>query len=539
MLWSVFNDLNPALRTNRAASTLPLGIEVRHKTFAAYRYGALERTVFLEWKILNRGLDPLTDAYVAIWSDPDLGGATDDLAGCDTLRSIGYCYNGVDNDEVYGSTPPAVGVQLIQGPIIPAPGDTAYVSGRLIPDYRNLPMTAFSRFINGTDPDSPGASYNYMRGLNQDGTVVIDPTTGRPTPYWVPGDPVSGTGWVDSDPADRRMLVSCGPFTMAPGDTQTIAVAVVIGHGPDRLASISALEQEADEVPGLFRQIVETPPPPPPELLWSWEPEPRWLTGIDAGMTTFFGGIGFGREFFGSTLDDSAYVPVRIRFDSSEITTCARYDRGQGYQYIGPGTFRGSAHDISNPAHPRRLNICFTEYNRLDGVWDPDSTSLGAREYLFIMNSDYNGGSDYDDVNRGIYADVQYACWLRVRSPYVFFQTDPAVLTLYFPIPLAVDEESAASSRIGLTGFRAYPNPIRDRVTVDFALSRPAPVTLSILDVSGRMIERSISTVVYGVGAHRIDWGQSPGLRRLASGVYFLRLQAGREAVSRRVVVIR
>ena len=168
-------------------------------------------------------------------------------------------------------------------------------------------------------------------------------------------------------------------------------------------------------------------------LDWTWDPEPRWLTGVDWEGSTFFGGIDRGSEFFGSTLDPSQYVDVEIRFDTSETTVCARYER-PGYPHVGGGMFRGSAWDISDPGNPRRLNICFVEWTEstiYDSLWNPDTTDVGGREYLYIMLSDYNEGVDYDDVNFGPTADVLYGCWLRLRWGHAFFETDPAVLTIF------------------------------------------------------------------------------------------------------------
>ncbi|MFH1844427.1 MAG: T9SS type A sorting domain-containing protein [bacterium] len=546
MLWSLYNDLDPSYRTNHAATALPLEIEVRQTTFADYQYGAAERTVFLEWKILNKGLDLLTDAYVSVWMDPDLGGSWDDLVGCDTLLSLGYCYNATNDDEIYGSTPPAVGVVILQGPIVPAPGDSACVASSVIPDYINLPMTAFNKYINGTDPENPDQTYNYMQGLDQDGSVLIDPTTNLPTKYSVPGDPVSGEGWIDENPSDRRMLLTSGPFQMAPGDSQIVAVAVVIGQGPDRLSSIVNLKEHAGEAPGLYRDLVEAPQPPPipplPALSWEWSPDPRWLTGVDWGGSAFLGGIGFGREFFGSTLADSEYVEVLIRFDSTEITTCAVYDRNQSYEWAGTGTFPGSAYDISDPGNPRRLNICFTEFDRLDGIWEPDTSALGAREYLFIMDGDYNEGADYDDENWGPDADVQYGAWLRVRDPYIFFETDPAELTLTFPtatVDDGLEPESSPITDLNLQGFTTYPNPACNRMAVAFDLSQASPVRISILDVSGRLVDEPISGRLFPPGSHQLNWSRPRGSKELASGVYFCRIQAGREVQSHRVIMLR
>lgn len=262
-LFGVYNDLSPEAATNNAASPDPLGVEVRQTSFAFNRTGALGNVIFLKFQVINPPTgNLLEDMYLSIWSDPDLGGSSDDLVGCDTTLSLGYCYNATNNDNLYGSAPPAVGFDFFQGPIVPSPGDVAYVDGRAIPDYRNLPMTSFNKYINGTDPGSPGDAYNYMRGLNPDGTTVIDPTTGQPTTYFMPGDPVSATGWVDSNPADRRMMLSSGPFTMAPGDTQTVVTAIIIGQGKDRLTSITALKFYDLFAQAAFDANFDLPSPP-------------------------------------------------------------------------------------------------------------------------------------------------------------------------------------------------------------------------------------------------------------------------------------
>jgi hypothetical protein len=256
-LWSVYNDLDPGRHHNNAGGTAPLGLEVRNTTFALGTNGAARTTIFMEWKIINKGTSFLQDAYIGVWSDPDLGGATDDLVGCDPGLSLGYCYNATNGDAQYGASPPAVGFQLVQGPIVPSPGSIAYVSGRTVPNHRNLPMTAFTKYVNGSDPSSPQMSYFYMQGLNSDGGQIINPVTSEVTTFMVSGDPVAGEGWLDSNPADRRMMISAGPFNMAPGDTQTVAAAVIIGQGLNRLASVSALRNRAEAAPSLFRSIMD------------------------------------------------------------------------------------------------------------------------------------------------------------------------------------------------------------------------------------------------------------------------------------------
>ncbi len=202
--------------------------------------------------------------YVAQWADPDIGYAGDDATGCDTTLGLGYAYNGEPTDSNFaalGLPPPSVGFALYQGPIVAgAPGDTAVFDGKYIAGDKNLPMTAFTFYLNGYPPTGPilvddfisGAQqmYNIMRGLVS--------TTGAPFPasvtgggkFCYPGDPVTGTGPTFlgparvSPPADVRMALCSGPFTMAPGDTQQVVVAALAGSGADYLSSIIVLKAD-------------------------------------------------------------------------------------------------------------------------------------------------------------------------------------------------------------------------------------------------------------------------------------------------------
>jgi len=139
--WSVYNDADPARHTSVAGSTQPLGIEVQQTTFAFYHPGPIANIIFVRYKLINKGGNTLDSMFVSAWSDPDLGGALDDLVGCDTTLSLGYAYNSTNNDEVYSSRPPAVGLQFLQGPVIPTgtPGV-----------FETLGMTSFHKYIGGT-----------------------------------------------------------------------------------------------------------------------------------------------------------------------------------------------------------------------------------------------------------------------------------------------------------------------------------------------------------------------------------------------------
>jgi hypothetical protein len=227
-LWCVYHDADPASHQSSQGGTLPLGIEVRQVTFAFDWRVAFARVVFVEFTVINRLGNTLDSTYLGIFCDPDLGTFSDDLVGCDPALNLGFAYNAQNADGVYGAQPPCLGYDLLEGP-----ADD---------DGNEMPMTSFRRYSGDSDPRSYAESYNCLKGLARDGSPIIDPTTSNPTAFQVSGDPVARTGWLDVGGSDRRFLMASGPFTMEPGDTQRVALAIMVARGGNRLTSVKMMK---------------------------------------------------------------------------------------------------------------------------------------------------------------------------------------------------------------------------------------------------------------------------------------------------------
>lgn len=260
MLWSIFNDANPSAHNNNSGYTTPLGLEIRQTTYAYYRQGSLGNTVFLRWRIFNKGDNTLKDCYFSIWADPDLGGAADDLVGCDTIRALGFAYNGDNVDSQYANMPiPCLGIDLLQSPMIATgnPDDYGYMWGKIWPGYKNPGMTSFNKYINGTDPDDFTESFNYMRGLTRNGDPYV--YDGDTLAFVCSGNPVAGIGDLDFNPADRRFMMTSGPYDFRPGDSTEIIAALVMGQGSNRLNSITEMKYADDYVESLYYDGFDDP----------------------------------------------------------------------------------------------------------------------------------------------------------------------------------------------------------------------------------------------------------------------------------------
>ncbi len=272
-LYFVANDLNEQL-TQNLGGCQPIGLEV-HRTFWGYdRDGALGNAIFGSTVVINKSGAPVDSMFLVQWSDPDVGDAGDDLAGCDTSRDLGFCYNGRPVDYLYGSAVPSSGYRLLQGPIVPGePTDSALFRQEYRKGFNNLDMTTFVFFSSGwlqwaDPPQGPGGAlgwYYLMNGLTRDGNPFINPLTNQPTKFAVDGDPATGTGWIDGvtvpGPADRRICLVTGPFTFANGDTQEIVTATMVARGDNRIASVNLLKNYSDIVASSYRSLLRASPP--------------------------------------------------------------------------------------------------------------------------------------------------------------------------------------------------------------------------------------------------------------------------------------
>lgn len=191
-------------------------------------YQSEDLVIYQEYQLINKSGQAIDSCFVSLWSDPDVGWANDDLMGCDPEDSIWYCYSTEGYDQYYGNVVPALGFKLLRGPAF---------AGEAPPQ-----PYAINMFINGTDPDSKVETFRYMTGL--DGKTGLPYTYGgEATRYVYAGDPVTGLGDVDTDPRDKRILTSVGPFTFFPGDTQVVRFKMAVGPGATRAEALNTLRE--------------------------------------------------------------------------------------------------------------------------------------------------------------------------------------------------------------------------------------------------------------------------------------------------------
>ena len=269
----VYNDLKDFVFFPSAK----LNLEVCQYIFGFDMENFLQDTQFIKWRLINKSGIHWDSTYFSIWIDPDIGNANDDFIGCDTTKNLAYCYNSINNDDEYGTAPPAVGIIFLQGPVMDNPDKSLSLpDGTNLTGKEMLNMSSFVYWYGGDspqgDPYNPEHVWAYLKGQWKDHTPITEGDWGTdpenpPTKFMYSGEPETGTGWIDNYADDRTFLMSIGPFEMAawndidkdslaefgePG-VQEIIIAVIACKGENNLNSVTRLKLTADSAKQVYQ----------------------------------------------------------------------------------------------------------------------------------------------------------------------------------------------------------------------------------------------------------------------------------------------
>jgi hypothetical protein len=248
-------------------------------------------------------------------------------------------------------------------------------------------------------PNTREEVYYALMGLDNDGNVIIDPTTSQPTRFMNPGDPNLDQGrddmvWVDGDnnpSSDRHFLMSSGPFSMAPGDSQEIVYGIFMATDGGPLQSYTKLK----EVDRIAQHVYDShfrnaPPPPSPDVhataysdgaILTWNDLPE-----DYNVTDFVNllpvPISIDTLWTTDILDSISIVMDTIISDLGDTTISTSYDTVFYYSQVIESidtTFQGepthytfegyNIYQVDRPVDPSR-RVRIATYDRIDGIKD-------------------------------------------------------------------------------------------------------------------------------------------------------------------------
>jgi hypothetical protein len=109
-----------------------------------------------------------------------------------------------------------------------------------------------------------------------------------------------------------------------------------------------------------------------------------------------------------------------------------------------------------------------------------------------------------------------------------------------FPVPAGTSTGIDTPELPSALALDNYPNPFNPNTIVRYALPTPAKVRLDVFDVAGRLVRTLVRDARQPAGVFEVEWdGRDSRGMAAASGVYFFRLAAGVEALTRKAVLLK
>jgi hypothetical protein len=231
--------------------------------------------------------------------------------------------------------------------------------------------------------------------------------------------------------------------------------------------------------------------------------------------------------------------------------TCAVNDNYFIYQSMTQVPFKVFMVDSTAP---RQLNCAFVESNDVQpatGQWAPGADSLGRKLLLYVFNSSY-------DTTNTIYKtknlfltnqfDVMYIWAPRLMSSGANFTEGDSLLIYPYTVTLpgvmyefstnaptvpVIEITSEIPEKYDL--MQNYPNPFNPETKIRFALPEKSFVVLKVYNVLGQLVEKVIDNRQLDAGVHQVTFDGS----RLASGIYFYRIETEKFTQVKRMVLLK
>jgi len=485
----------------------PLGIMVREHTYQ-WADDEFDDFIGFDYEITNIGNDVLDDLYVGLFVDGDVGSRStpnyweDDICGYRYFPVVCTPYGPVAVGYAYvcdGSGGSCIGVQILDHSTDP--------TGQLAPpEVRWTTVANFSGdvpFEEGGDPTNDFERYELMSSetIERDGTV----------------------------PRDYRVLVSTGPFAeLAPGETLRLSVALVA------MPTANSTENPSRAATAYRGQWFDLDEDPTTGVMGRETPVPGPVQGIVVDPC---------RPPYDQPIDWPSRDPIWINADCEEE---AFFKTVCGYTEADSVLFRTGAGGKEYQAHwmlPGSLPPTPVAISRFDARTEGSAVRLewqtwadeeiigfellraeGAGELRTLAGGTLSGDSRAY-VDRSVAPGARYDYVLVAHGASGWTATSPRTSVT---VPAA-----------GLALSQSAPNPFHASTTIAFTLPERATVDLAVYDVAGRRVA-TLATGVRPAGTHEVEWnGTDSAGRRVGTGVYFCKLDAGGRSVTRKIAVLR
>lgn len=557
--------------------TLPLFADVRITAWC-YSDSILNDVQFIKYDIINKSNSVWDSTIFSLVGDADLGDANDDYVGMDSIRNMWYLYNADNNDFMYGTNPPAVGMRMIKFPLKKnvIPNDTVKSSSGAHFTCLGCPVAPTCE----TDPNGePLGAYNFMKGYKKDLSPWMNPVFTPPiqTKFTYSGEPEFSTGWTEfngrvlncggpngtilipSPSGDRRYLLNCAApdFKVFPGDTQKVVIAQMIARGNSNLNSVTKLKYLSDIVYGFYNNGGQLQSFNVSGTVKFADNNQPVTSGYVKALKLHLNTLEFETVDSTGILPDGTYSLPNVRIDSVYIRP---YPNSTPIVDFIPTFYPSSINwesatklyinsNLTNiNVGVIRINVTQSPGTISGTVFKPQNSGLNeALVYTKLNNvikgfaiSSNNGGYTINNIPAGTYNVIAnrpgyYSDSTIVTSTGGSISNIDFTLQPYYTSVKNLSTEIPKEYKLE----QNYPNPFNPETKIKFAISglyglSPQTVNLKVYDLLGREIQTLVNSKLQpGIYEVTFDAGY------LASGIYFYRLQTESYTETKRMTLVK
>jgi hypothetical protein len=209
---------------------------------------------------------------------------------------------------------------------------------------------------------------------------------------------------------------------------------------------------------------------------------------------------------------------------------------------------------MRDPTYRRKLNLYLREngdFGEPNGIWDLGWNgnsfvdSVGAREFVYILDSTYGEDEDYEYDPFGALMD-KTLYYIRMagkpdrsfldQSVSIYIEPDPGLTEAdvfrFWAQVTDVDERLTVAPMV-FQLHPNYPNPFNALTTFDYDVMRQSHIHIGIYDILGRNVA-SLVNERKEPGHYRVFWDAS----HHATGVYIAVMRAGESLVMTRKMLL-
>lgn len=258
------------------------------------------------------------------------------------------------------------------------------------------------------------------------------------------------------------------------------------------------------------------------------------------GLTAFYASGPFGQLFYTHRSSGSWSSPIKIDLPVTPIYN----------NYCSGWASTGIASD----------NTIYFSVTQPDSVVGADTSAYGTFNVHYAEFSPYTGALSYGgqvtsipptDSLSAIYPHITYHVPLGgevpsgMQGPGITWSemvnyAPPSNVYYNHSDTLANVEESVTDSRPSLAKlYQNYPNPVREKTMIRFAVPSNTDISLVVYDISGRLV-KTLADGIPGAGSYFVLWnGEDSNGNEMPAGVYMYTLKAGPHTETRKLLLVR